>query len=262
MHDYDPIILISSAVVTLLVLLVGIIYTFNRYQSRKSLMLQEQLELKLNIQKKEIEKLQALDNERNRIYQDLHDNIGSTLAAAKLQANFLKSVLEKQKDRNELEELEQMIELSYEELKEIVWYANSANDNLGNLSLYIKEYAQTYLEKTPIVFHFNENIQNNDRHVTAGMRRDILYSIKELLHNVIKHSQAKKAWIELDEQKEAIHIAVLDNGQGMIEPQTQANSNGIKSLQKRVEKYNGTLSVKNESGLSVKLIFPLQDQFS
>ncbi len=258
MLDKDPIILISSAVIILIIMLIGFVIIIKNYQNRKNQLHQEQLKLKLNLQAKEIEKLQALESERNRIYQDLHDNIGSTMAAAKLQSNYLKSTSPNQNRREELQDLENMIIESYDELKETVWYANSKNDTIGNLSMFIQEYALTFLEKTHIVFQYHENIQNPEKYISAIMRKDIYYSIKEMLHNIIKHSNAHRAWIRLDTDDSYIRIHVQDNGATSTSAPKSANANGMLSIAQRVDSHGGQMHVDDAAGYTIDIALPLE----
>ncbi len=260
----DPIILISTAVIILIILLIGIIYIFRNYQNRKNALLKERLELKLNLQSKEIDNLQALEKQRRRIYNDLHDNIGSTLAAAMLQANYLKSTQKDGKDKNELNELEKMIAQSYEQLKEIVWYMSRDKTSLSDLVDFVKEYAYSFLGKTSVALNFKENTLTPHHILSTQLRKDMYYSVKELLHNIIKHSQANRAWVTIMQNEKELIITVRDNGNGIINNKNiyedKINSNGLKSLSTRAKKHNGKISVLVQNGFEVTLTFAFPEE--
>ncbi len=260
MINNDPIILISSAVIILIIMLVGVVVIFKNYQNRKNQLHQNELKLKLNLQAKEIEQLQALEKQRRRIYNDLHDNIGSTLAAAKLQSNYLKSSHSESDKLEEFVELESMVAQSYEQLKEIVWYMSNDKDRLEDLVEFVKDYSYSFLSKTSVALQFQDSLQTPKTKLSANLRKDVYYSIKELLHNIIKHADANKAWVQMSQDRDQLIVTVRDNGNGIKESKEKINSNGHKSIENRVMDHKGDIQISSTDGLQVTLTFELEEQ--
>jgi NarL family two-component system sensor histidine kinase LiaS len=84
-----------------------------------------------------------------------------------------------------------------------------------------------------------------------------LYSIVlELTNNIIKHSGATKAVIDLTENLKNITMVVSDNGTGMIDPSRQGV--GLKNVKNRVESLKGKIQIHTEeqSGTKVEIEIP------
>ncbi len=247
MYQNDPIIVIGAALLLIMILLVGIVIIVMRYQRRKTTLLQSQMQLQIDLKQNEIEKMQQLEKQRKRIFRDLHDNIGSSLAAAKLETDLIK--LKGEDLAPELAQLENIISDSYQGLKRIVWYMNSTNDRLSNLSAYIHDFAVGFFEPSAVDLSFNSSLAQDHRYISALQRRDTLSIIKELCHNIIKHSQATQVSIDISADENRLITVVQDNGIGLNGAITGSNSNGLQSIRERVDENNGELSVKSEGGL-------------
>ncbi len=258
MYNNDPIILLVSATVLLFIMVIGTMTIFYNYRKRKNTLLQEQLLLKLNLRDQEIENMHKLETQRQRIYHDLHDNIGSTLAATKLQTNFLKSQVNGDMVQSEVKELEGMVDLAYEQLKEIVWYMAGEKNTIGDLADYAKEYSHSFLGKTDIALHYADELSAPQNYISAELRKDIINTLKELLHNIIKHAEASRVWVTLSQNDSTLTLRVKDDGIGLKADSAGANSNGLKTIEQRIKKHMGTVKMQTADGLETKLTFPLK----
>jgi signal transduction histidine kinase len=79
-------------------------------------------------------------------------------------------------------------------------------------------------------------------------RRNIYLSVKEAMHNIIKHSDADKIDVTIlcDHR---ILIRIADNGRGIDLSQQKTMGNGIKNIQRRMQQMGAKLTIKNEQGL-------------
>jgi len=81
-------------------------------------------------------------------------------------------------------------------------------------------------------------------------------TVKEALHNIVKHSQADNVWISIKPGKNLI-ITVKDDGIGFEEKNIRAFSNGLYNMKKRMKDIGGILEITNEKDTQVKLTVPL-----
>lgn len=90
--------------------------------------------------------------------------------------------------------------------------------------------------------HTSENGQKPKSDVT----KNCYFIVKEALMNILKHSKATKAGVDLVFSEEHLFLTIWDNGQGLV----KVNSMGIglRSISDRVEKLHGSLNLKSESG--------------
>ncbi len=153
-----------------------------------------------------------------------------------------------------------MLSQSYEQLKEIVWYMSNDKDRLEDLVEFVKDYSYSFLSKTSVALQFQNSLQTPKTKLSAQLRKDIYYSIKELLHNIIKHADANKAWVQMSQDRNQLVVTVKDNGNGIKESKEKINSNGHKSIENRVMDHKGDIQISSTDGLQVTLTFELEEQ--
>ena len=81
--------------------------------------------------------------------------------------------------------------------------------------------------------------------------------IKEALHNVVKHSEAKLCTIEVNQNREGLQLVVRDDGQG-FDMEHKSNGYGLKSMTQRARKMNAvvTINSKLNKGTEVSISMP------
>ena len=82
--------------------------------------------------------------------------------------------------------------------------------------------------------------------------------IQECLTNVLKHANATKVTIQLDQGEERIELTIKDNGCGLND-NVDSYGFGIKGIQERVESMQGTLRIatQSEQGTEFHIVIPL-----
>ena len=77
-----------------------------------------------------------------------------------------------------------------EKMGEIVWALNEKNDTLADLVAYSRSYAIEYLASHNIACKANTPLGLPGTFITGEIRRNIFLSVKECLHNIVKHADA------------------------------------------------------------------------
>jgi signal transduction histidine kinase len=212
---------------------------------------------KLEKQKIELEKQQLIEKERTRIATDMHDDLGSGLSRIKfLSQSILNKKISDEMIKTELEKITTYSDEMSEKMGEIVWALNEKNDTLADLIAYTRSYAVEYLTNHNIVCEAQTPSQLPATFITGEMRRDIFLSVKECLHNIVKHAGATKVRfsIVLDG---AMAIVIHDNGKGIDWEHRRAFSNGIENISRRMKEINGEARFLNDCGTKVSLTVPL-----
>jgi signal transduction histidine kinase len=89
-------------------------------------------------------------------------------------------------------------------------------------------------------------------YLTSTQSLDLLRILQEALANVLKHSRATLARIELQHRDDALVMEVSDNGVGMPDtPPDSEFSVGLRSMRMRAQRLNATLSIGSERGTTV-----------
>ncbi|HEX6334755.1 MAG TPA: ATP-binding protein, partial [Flavisolibacter sp.] len=139
---------------------------------------------------------------------------------------------------------------------EIVWALNEKNNSLSDLLSYTRAYAVEYLEQNGIGCHFEEPEQIPAVDVNSEFRRNIYLTVKEALHNIVKHAQATQVDIDIDITDRLI-IRIKDNGVGIGRDRTSPFGNGLFSMSTRIQHLKGRFGIVNENGTRVDITVPL-----
>lgn len=192
----------------------------------------------------------ALKSERERISQDLHDELGAGLTSIRLLA---KTILAKNDNQNNPSEgiFKNMSKISSEmidQMSEIVWVLNNSDGTFANLLAHVRFYISDFIMHTQIPLKLNiENNIKNDFQLTNIQRRNILLVLKESFNNIVKHAKATTINIEANETNKIIRIVITDNGIGLPE-KISPKGNGLNNMQKRIAAIGGKIILESKEG--------------
>jgi signal transduction histidine kinase/ligand-binding sensor domain-containing protein len=204
-----------------------------------------------------LEKQQAVEKERTRIATDMHDDLGAGLSKIKFLSETI-GIKKQQKEPIE-EDIGKIREYSHDmidKMGEIVWALNQKNDSLSDLLSYTRAYAAEYLSQNGIQCSFHTPEQLSLQSVSGEFRRNIYLTVKEALHNVVKHAQASQVCITISTES-GLHISIHDNGTGFSENNIRPFSNGLGNMKKRMEGLGGSCRILNDNGTVVMIDVPL-----
>jgi len=138
-----------------------------------------------------------------------------------------------------------------------VWALNEKNDSLNDLLSYIRVYAAGYLSQNGIGCKIEMPDNFPSRFLSGEFRRNVYLTIKEALHNVVKHSQASSVTIAI-KINDSLEVTIADNGIGFDKKNIRSFSNGLTNMQNRIKEIHGDFAILNEKGTTIKIIVPLQ----
>lgn len=212
---------------------------------------------KLHKQMIGLEKKQAIEKERTRIATDMHDDMGAGLSRIKVLSETIK--FENQKgiiDPAHLQKISSYSEEMMEKMGEIVWALNQRNDSVDDLLGYTRAYATDYMTGHNIHCAFHAPAEHPEIFASGEMRRNIFLSVKEILHNVVKHAEASSVDIAVTLTRD-LCIRIHDNGKGIHMDRIRKFGNGLNNVRKRMTEIGGSAQFKNENGTTVILEVPL-----
>jgi signal transduction histidine kinase len=202
---------------------------------------------------------ESQEKERQRIANELHDNLGSLLATLKFNFQNLKRQKEVLEDKeNQLfEKTDSLIDEAYQEVRNISHLKNLGVIGSHGLEIAVKKMAEkmSILKKLTInviPFGLNERLENQ-KEIT------IFRMIQELCTNIIKHSHATEVNIYLTQHnKTDINIIIEDNGRGFdIKTIVSKDGIGLKSIEKKVEQMGGTFTIDSVINKGTTIIIDL-----
>jgi len=217
-------------------LFAGILYAFYRYRIRQLLRLQQV---------------------RNRIASDLHDDIGSTLTNISMLSELSRKGLpEKEGAHIFLNRISEEVNRSGQALDDIVWSINTNNDSLEQTVIRMRRYAAEIFDAANIHYSLHLDEQFAHRKLNMEQRRDLFLIFKEAIHNVYKHAGAKNVTIHVWPEKHRLFMKIRDDGRG-FDPGVLTQRNGLKNIRSRLEKWKGQLVVEAAAGHGCMILIDL-----
>jgi signal transduction histidine kinase/ligand-binding sensor domain-containing protein len=212
---------------------------------------------KLELQRVTLEKKQAIEKERTRIATDMHDDLGAGLS----QIKFLSEAIGMKRQKHlpieeEVSSIRSFSDEMIDKMGEIVWALNEKNDTLSDLLSYTRSYAVEYLAQNSIKCHVEEPDNISQDYVSSEVRRNIYLTVKESLHNIVKHAQATEVFIKI-EISNWLSIQIRDNGIGINNSPKNSWGNGLVSMNNRVKELKGTFKIENMEGTLITIKVPL-----
>jgi len=201
------------------------------------------------------EQERALEQERARIAQDLHDQLGSDITEISMLAARAKS----HNGETRLEHLDQLGDKSRRmitALDEIVWAMNPAHDSLESLISYFCLYADRFLGLANIHWRLEGTPISVNHVVDSRKRHQLFLAFKEALTNIVRHSHATEVRLTIHQENEELSFIISDNGRGLppTEQRTEEMS-GVNNMRHRIEKLGGRFEMGSESGSGLTLKF-------
>ncbi|HLG33512.1 MAG TPA: tetratricopeptide repeat protein [Bacteroidia bacterium] len=192
-----------------------------------------------------VQQVLRLQTIRNRIADDLHDDIGSTLNSISIY-----SEVAKQKSPAVVQELEQIGDASrkiIDAMSDIVWTINTKNDSFEEIILRLRSLTYNLLRAKNIEHTFRADESLNDMKLSMEVRRNFYLIFKEALNNLVKYSNASRVFISLTHENNLITLTLRDNGIGFDVKQS-STGNGLLSMKSRAEEMKAELKIESESG--------------
>lgn len=205
---------------------------------------------------KALEHEHAIEKERLRISKDMHDEVGASLTRISILSEIARSQhQEPEKSQKVIQQISEIAGNVVDELSEIIWAMNPKNDSLDNFAAYVRRYASTYLEPTAtkVNFHFPDFVP--DFPMSAELRRNLFLTIKEALHNIVKHANAQNVLITLQNDKKLLVISLKDDGEGFSEELQKGTGNGLINMRRRMEDCGGEFRIVSGKGKGTEINF-------
>ncbi len=197
------------------------------------------------------EQERALERERARIAQDLHDDLGSSLTQISLLSGLVRA------DKNSPREVEahaikltQAADQTVRSLEEIVWAVRPGSDTLQGLVEYIAHFANELFEGNPTRCRLDLPHDLPVLALPPEVRHNIFLIVKEALTNTLKHAAAKEVHIQAKAVGSTLEILVEDNGQGFAATTRPAPEprNGLGNMRRRAETIAARLELQSTTG--------------
>lgn len=207
--------------------------------------------------------IQVQEEERRRVSREIHDGPAQTLSNILLKIDLCEKLIDIDPERakKETTSLKQIVRTSTKEIRKIIYNLRPVvMDDVG-LEPTLKRYVEDFEENAGIQIEFKVT---NDLVLEDAIKRLALFRVvQEALHNVLKHANATKCCITLQQDEHQIMLKIEDNGTGFDVKSVRMHKDsgfGIMNMRERIELLNGNLHIVSGDGQGTKLtaVLPLQ----
>jgi PAS domain S-box-containing protein len=200
--------------------------------------------------------VEAQEKERARIARELHDDINQRLAllsmdASQLQANPDEIEPRVQELRKRIEEISTDVQALASDLHP------SRLEYLGAIEG-IKSWTKEFAQRQNLDIDFMADVRNP---LPPEVGVSFFRVLQEALHNIVKHSGAKRVEVELREDSDAIQMVVRDSGKGFdVAAASHGKGLGLTSMRERVRLVDGTITIHStpNGGTAIEARVPLR----
>jgi signal transduction histidine kinase len=217
---------------------------------------------KLRIQARKFERQQALQQERDRISRDLHDNVGAQLvniiSGLELAGRYSDSQFREIK--NILTSLNEDTRVTMALLRETIWALHTPGMVVEKFAQELEHYIRKQLRYHPgitLQFHVEGNANAALRPVEA---MNLLRVIQEALSNSLKHASPATIILRIHiEENNSLHIYFWNDGCFETVNEELSGGKGIPNMERRVSELGGTFHFfrNDDRTASVELSIPL-----
>ena len=198
-----------------------------------------------------IEINEAQELERTRIASDLHDGLGQKLSAI---SYSLQNLGIKSDAHQKIEHVQNLVDKAIDETRTISHSLMPGVLMDFGLIAGLKDLVDGLNKIENIVFEFNH--YDFEERIEPKLEKALFRISQEALNNIVKHSKAKNATIQLFKSIELITLTIDDDGVGFDPKIVESNERGIGlySIRERVFSFNGTLTLDSVENKGTQLI--------
>lgn len=204
--------------------------------------------------------VEAIEEERRRIAQEIHDGVAQNLAFLRLKLALWRDWIAQEPARmpSELQQAETMLDDSLVEMRRSISALRPLALETNGLLPVLRQYVADLNEQHDLYVTLHLDI--SEEQVSTDLELPIFRVIQEALNNVIQHAQASLAWVELAmDDDAAIRLTIRDNGKGfdevMLQQFVRDGHLGLIQMHERIVKVGGQFSLTSqpEKGTEIQI---------
>ncbi len=200
----------------------------------------------------------ALEDERQRIAHELHDDTVQRLVAVRLRLEQFSYRLNNSQLLDESQALCEEISEVVKSLRFLVWGMTLPQFNDKTLTVLLNELFQKLDRIAHVKVTFVSHFEHLEFFMEPATKQSLFRMVQEVTQNFVNHSLGFDLTVKVNWQQD-LKISIQDNGQGLWKP---GGKQDLTSLQKRATDIGAELLIQSPigHGLCITIIFkkPLQ----
>jgi signal transduction histidine kinase len=209
------------------------------------------LKFQITARKESELQFKAVLSERTRLAQELHDTLEQTLTGIALQLDTASKLFQAKPDTasRHLELAREFVGQGQVDVHRSVWDLRSRVLEEFDLPGAMEASSKQLTNGSELSFQVTT--KGRVRPLPDTLEENLLRIAQETMTNVVKHSQATAAEIELDYGPKTIRLRIKDNGHGFDQQQTNGNGNGhfgLLGISERAKRLGAELKIQSAPG--------------
>jgi PAS domain S-box-containing protein len=212
-----------------------------------------------DLQRLSAQLINTQEEERKRISQELHDEMGQALTAMSINLAAIEKELSPERSptiSERLAETSSLADRTLEQVRELsLDLRPSMLDDLGLVPT-LRWYVNRYAKRLDIEVEFE--VMGLEERLSAEMETVLYRAVQEALTNVARHAQASRVRIQLERKESTVAAFIEDNGQGFDREEVagreaSARGVGLLGMRERVASLGGRLHIQSRPGQGTRL---------
>ncbi|MEY8000836.1 ammonium transporter [Clostridium sp. Mt-5] len=192
------------------------------------------------------------EREREKIARDLHDGVGQSLVALKINLGLIQSKTENEALKGHADRTIKLVENTIEEMRNVIYNIKPVELKRDGLTKSIISLCNKLENLSNI--KFNCNIANDLPEWNETEKLNIYRIVQECLTNIIKHSGAAETDINmLTLNNRLLLIRIIDNGRGFAVKNVNSGL-GLTAIRERAAMLNAKIMIDSEEGQGTRII--------
>ena len=196
-----------------------------------------------------------LQRVRLKLYENLHDDVGSRLTAIVLSAEDL--------ERNEnihhpkIQSISKIAKSIVGNMRRLVWAIDPENDKMSNLIQKITHDKSLILDEK-ITFQVKVDDQLKNIIVPGEIRYQVISICNEAFNNISKYAKATAVTVSLSKENRNYHLTIQDNGIGFdtstaVQNALTGSGYGLNNMKRRASRVKGKLELYSKPGEGTRI---------
>jgi signal transduction histidine kinase len=195
----------------------------------------------------------AILDERNRMARDIHDTLAQSFTGIIMQLEALKSspTMAPEETQAHFNRIRNIARLGLSEARRSVHALRPVALETASFPDALRHLLNQMTQGTPV--QTTLHIEGMAQSLPASVEENLLRIAQEAVTNAIRHGQAQTIALQLLSEPAAVHLQILDDGQGFAPATHFASGFGLIGMQERVHHLGGHLHLVSQPGQGTEI---------
>ncbi len=203
--------------------------------------------------------IESQEAERKRIAQELHDGLGQSLLVIKNRAVLGLNAKGNTKTDEQFNEIQESVSDALIEVRSIAYNLRPLHIERLGLTATIEEMIEEIHDTSGITINYD--IEPIDGVFANENEINFYRIVQECLNNIVKHSKATKANVEVFRENSKIILTIKDDGKGFEADKIKPGL-GLKGMAERAKILGGTYSIDSEIGKGTTVLIEINSKIN